>query len=314
MALVQGMRRIRDLALINVLGSLLGLLIGVPIVYAMGKGGVVPSLVGVAGAGIAVSWWYSQKIKVEPVSMKMKDVSAEISTLLKLGFVLMASGLMGMGVAYLVRIIVLRKMGEDAAGFYQAAWTLGGLYVAFILQAMGADFFPRLTAVANDRSECNRLVNEQAEVSLLLAGPGVIGTLTFAPLVIQLFYSAKFGPAVDILRWICLGMTFRVASWPMGFILLAKGARQPVLLDRVGRQRGCGLFDLGMCSWLWLGGHGDRLLRRIRFLLVLDLCGRARCEWISLERGEQADRANLCLDDCGGIYRLVFPSARGGGR
>jgi PST family polysaccharide transporter len=159
--------------------------------------------------------------------MNLKDVSAEISTLLKLGFVLMASGLMGMGVAYAVRIIVLRKMGEDAAGFYQAAWTLGGLYVGFILQAMGADFFPRLTAVANEKSECNRLVNEQAEVSLLLAGPGVIGTLTFAPLVIQLFYSAKFEPAVEILRWICLGMTLRVASWPMGYILLAKGARQP---------------------------------------------------------------------------------------
>ena len=227
MALVQGMRRIRDLALVNVLGSLLGLLVGVPIVYVMGNAGVVPSLVGVAGAGIVVSWWYSRKIKVEPLAMKLREVSGEISMLLKLGFVLMASGLMVVGVAYAVRIIVLRKMGEDAAGFYQAAWTLGGLYVAFILQAMGADFFPRLTAVANDRSECNRLVNEQAEVSLLLAGPGIIGTLTFAPLVIQLFYSSKFGPAVEILRWICLGMMMRVASWPMGFILLAKGARQP---------------------------------------------------------------------------------------
>jgi enterobacterial common antigen flippase len=58
-----------------------------------------------------------------------------------------------------------------------------------------------------------------------MAVPGVIATLTFAPLVLQLFYSAKFAPAVEILRWICLGMVLRVASWPMGFILLAKGAR-----------------------------------------------------------------------------------------
>ena len=95
---------------------------------------------------------------------------------------------MTMGVAYLVRIIVLRRFGEDAAGFYQAAWTLGGLYVGFILQAMGADFYPRLTVVANNPCECNRLVNEQAEVGLLIAGPGVLGTLTFASLVIQVFY------------------------------------------------------------------------------------------------------------------------------
>src|SRR5262249_27048051 len=137
----------------------------------------------------------------------------------------MLTGFMGMGVAYLVRIIVLRKIGEEAAGFYQSAWTLGGLYVGFIVQAMGADFFPRLTAVAKDNTACNRLVNEQAEVGLLLAGPGVLGTLTFAPVVISAFYSARFGPAVEILRWISLGMLLRVVSWPLGFILLAKGVR-----------------------------------------------------------------------------------------
>ena len=102
--------------------------------------------------GIVTSWWYSRKIKVERVTMRFADISAEVSALLKLGLVFMASAFMAMGVAYLVRIIVLRKMGEDAAGYYQSAWTLGGLYVGFILQAMGADFYPRLTAVAHDHA------------------------------------------------------------------------------------------------------------------------------------------------------------------
>jgi len=121
--------------------------------------------------------------------------------------------------------MVLRKLGFEAAGLYQSAWTLGGLYVGFILQAMGADFYPRLTAVSSDNAACNRMVNEQAQISLLLAGPGVIATLTFAPVVIAIFYSAKFYPAVDILRWVCLGMMLRVVSWPMGFIVVAKGAQ-----------------------------------------------------------------------------------------
>jgi enterobacterial common antigen flippase len=232
-ALVQGMRRIADLARANVWGGLYGTLLSILIIYRFGRAGVVPALVAVAAMGIVTSWWYSRKIRVARVAMKLADISAEISALLKLGLVFMASGFMTMGVAYLVRIIVLRKIGEDAAGFYQSAWTLGGLYVGFILQAMGADFFPRLTAVANDPVECNRLVNEQAEVGLLMAGPGVLGTLTFAPLVIQIFYSAKFGPAVEILRWICLGMILRVATWPMGFIPVAKGARQTFFWSEV---------------------------------------------------------------------------------
>jgi len=231
LALLQGVRRIGDLARASIWGGVLGTLSTIVVVclYARAgdaRRGIVPSLVCVAVMGIAVSWWYSRKTDVERVPMRWAEISAEVSGLLKLGFVFMASGFMAMGVAYLVRIIVLRKIGEDAAGFYQSAWTLGGLYVGFILQAMGADFFPRLTAVAKDNRECNRLVNEQAEVGLLLAGPGVLGTLTFAPLVIHLFYSARFGPAVEILRWICLGMILRVASWPMAYMVLAKGARQ----------------------------------------------------------------------------------------
>jgi PST family polysaccharide transporter len=225
MALVQGMRRIRDLAAVNVLGAFYGTVFSIAIVYLYGERGVVPSLVCVAGMGIVTSWWYSRKIKVPRVAMRLADISNEISSLLKLGFVFMASGLMAMGGACLVRIVVVRQLGDAAAGFYQAAWVLGGLYVGIILQAMGADFFPRLTAVANDNARCNRLVNEQAEVGLLLAGPGVLGTLTFAPLVIQVFYSGKFGPAVEILRWLCLGMMLRVIAWPLGFILLAKGER-----------------------------------------------------------------------------------------
>jgi enterobacterial common antigen flippase len=227
-ALVQGMRRIADLARITLLGGFFGTALSIPIVYLFfrqgrGEQGVVPALIAVAATGILTSWWYARKINVPRVTMTLRQIYDQSSALLRLGFVFMITGLMNLGVLYLARIILVHKIDLEAAGFYQAAWTLGGVYFGFILQAMGADFYPRLTAVARDNAECNRLVNEQAEVGLLLGAPGVLGTLTFAPLIIALFYSSRFGPAVDVLRWICLGMVLRVASWPMGFILLAKG-------------------------------------------------------------------------------------------
>lgn len=221
-ALLQGLRRIADLARLNVLGACYGTLLSIPIIYFYRERGIVPSLVAVAAMSILTSWWYARKVRVERVAMSWRDVAAETSALLRLGFVFMATGLMTMGLGYLVRLILVRQLSLADAGYYQAAWVLGGLYFGFILQAMGADFYPRLTAVAQDDAECRRLVNEQAEVGLLLAVPGVLATLTFAPLVIDLFYSQKFGPAVGILRWICLGMMLRVGCWPMGFILLAK--------------------------------------------------------------------------------------------
>lgn len=222
-ALIQGMRRIRDLAKMQVLGALSGTLISIALVYKFRDNGVVPALVGVAAMTIVTSWWYSRKIEIKSPRLTLSQTKKEVSDLLKLGLAFMSSGLMTMGVAYGTRITILHKLGIQATGLYQSAWILGGLYVSFVLQAMAADFYPRLTASAKNNDECNRLVNEQALVGLLLAGPGVIATLTFAPLVIALFYSAKFGAAVVILRWICLGAMLQVITWPMGFIIVAKG-------------------------------------------------------------------------------------------
>lgn len=228
-ALIQGMRRIADLAKMNVIAALSGAIIGIPVIYVFREKGIALSLVCVAAMSIVSSWWYSRKIRIATLTMTATQVGLEAASLLKLGVAFMASGLMITGVGYMVRVILLHQVGVSATGMYQSAWTLGGLYVGFILQAMGADFYPRLSAVANDNVECNRLVNEQALIGLLLASPGVIATLTFAPVVITLFYSAKFGAAVGVLRWICLGATLQVITWPMGFIILAK-ARQDFFL------------------------------------------------------------------------------------
>ena len=62
-ALIHGMRRISDLAKIGVLGTLLGAIISIVLVYVLGEEGVVPSLVGGAAMGLVISWWYSRKVR-----------------------------------------------------------------------------------------------------------------------------------------------------------------------------------------------------------------------------------------------------------
>ncbi len=161
-------------ACMGILGALYATVLTVPIIYFMGKRGVVPSLVCVAGMSILTSWWYARKVKVERVRMKWRDIIGEAAILLKLGRVFVASGLFTMGVAYLIPVIIRAKLGLAFAGYYQAAWALSGFYIGFILQAMGTDFYPRLTGVAKNHPECNRMVNEQAEIGLLI-GAGRVG-------------------------------------------------------------------------------------------------------------------------------------------
>lgn len=233
MALLQGLRRISNLAMVNVIGAFAATLATAAMILLFGMDGIVPSIIAVAAVTLAASWYYCRQVELSPPEMTRSEFGKESLQLLKLGLVFMASGLLTFGAAYVNRLIVLHAEGMTAAGYYQAAWAIGGLYAGIVLQAMGTDFYPRLTMVNSDNVECNRLVNEQIQMSLLLAGPGVVATLTFAPLVLQIFYSHAFDGATDLLRWICLGMLLRAIAWPMGYIVVAKDARTTFFLTDV---------------------------------------------------------------------------------
>jgi enterobacterial common antigen flippase len=225
-ALVQGMRRVADLARMNILGAIYGTVLTVPIICIWKEKGLVPSLICVAGMSILTSWWYARKIKVERVKMTWRDITGEARELLRLGLVFTATGLFTMAAQWVIPVIIRHKLDVNHVGFYVAAWSLSGYGVNFVLQAMGTDFYPRLTGVANNHSECNRLVNEQVEIGILIGGPGVMAMLSFAPVLMTAFYSDRFTPAATTFNWICLGMFMRVISWPLGFVLVARGERK----------------------------------------------------------------------------------------
>lgn len=225
-ALIQGMRRIGDLAKLSMLGALVGTVFSVPIIYFLGERGIVLTLLVVAATGCLASWWQSAKIDVSEVRMSWRESFSEAHPLLKLGFALMLGWLLTICTQYALRVFVVRNFGLSAAGVYHASTTLSTIYVSVILNAMMTDYYPRLSAAAHDNHQCKSLINDQVEVGLLLAVPGILAIVTFAPFVIVIFYSAKFMLAVEILRWQILGVVLQVVTWPMGFMLRAKGNGQ----------------------------------------------------------------------------------------
>jgi PST family polysaccharide transporter len=187
---------------------------------------LVPMMLASSLVALIITWWFARRIQVVPVRMSWRKTWVEAKPMLHLGIVFVGANLISAGTVYFQRVLIIRQLGLEANGIYSAASNLSNYYVGFILGAMGADFFPRLTGVNRDHAEVNRLVNEQTEVGLLMALPGIIATLTLAPLVIMVFYTSDFMPAVKVLQWQTLGLMLRLVSWPMAFIMLAKGEKR----------------------------------------------------------------------------------------
>lgn len=250
-ALIQGMRRVGDLAKLSMLGALVGTLFSIPIIYFLGERGIVYIFLIVAATGCIASWWYSKKIEVPSAKLDWRDSLFEARPLLKLGLALMLGWLLTVCTQYILRVFVVRYYGLTAAGVYQASTALSTIYVSVILNAMLTDYYPRLSAAASDNNHCKMLINNQVEVGLLLAVPGILAIMTFAPFVIVLFYSSKFMLAVDILRWQILGVVLQVVTWPMGFMLRAKGNGKLFFMTEMFAN----VMKLGL-SWLGITYFG----------------------------------------------------------
>lgn len=225
-AILPGLRRVRQMAALGIVEAMLNLPIVIPMMMLWGVESVIPMMLASSLIQVCANGWFARRERVEPVRMSWRETWIEAKPLLRLGTVLVGTGLMGAGVAYLVRVMIIRELGLEANGLYSAAWALSSYYVSFILGAMNADFYPRLTGVNQHHAEVNRLVNEQTEVGLLMALPGIIVTLTLAPLAIMIFYTPQFTAAVEVLQWHALGLVPRLISAPICFILLAKGAKR----------------------------------------------------------------------------------------
>jgi len=221
-ALIQGMRRIKDLAKMSILSALIGTLVSLPVLYVYEFDGVVYFLLSMSIGQYLVSLYYARKIKIKDIKVSWLQVFKESKAMIKLGFSFMGGSLAAVLGAYLVRVIIIRDLSLADAGIYQAAYSISGVYIGVILQAMGKDFYPRLTEVAFKPKEEVKLINEQTQVGMLLAAPGLMFTLALAPLGIRLLYSAEYLEAYPVLQWMILGIFLRTISWPMGFLFVAR--------------------------------------------------------------------------------------------
>lgn len=221
LAILNGLRRIGDLARINMVGSSLGAVAAIVIVWSRGEAAVAHSIAASALIMMLCSSWFLRYVKGPRAGWSWQALGADVPPLLKLGLAFMFAGLVMTATLLLTRVILLDRFGLAEAGYFQAAWAIAVFNVDFVLRAMGVDFYPHLTSRIGDRSAAHRLVNEQMEIALLAGGPALIAMLAFAPLLIRMFYSADFSGATDLLRWLLLGNVLKLASWPLGFLILA---------------------------------------------------------------------------------------------
>ncbi|MDD4685247.1 MAG: oligosaccharide flippase family protein [Bacteroidales bacterium] len=240
LALIQGMRYINNYAKANLFSVILGVVLSVSLYYLLGLKGIVPALIVSAFSRLVFSFYYSKKINIVKTDISYRRSLFLGSRMVKLGFFLMLSSSLSLFFSYVTNAYILRISSIEYVGLYRAGFLITTYYVSLVFSAMGADYLPRLSEFNNDNIKSNEIVNQQAEIAILIISPLVVSLITFAPIFISLLYSNDFIQITDFIVWAILAMLFRASSWCMSFLLLAKGKGFLFFITEIS----IGLFNL----------------------------------------------------------------------
>ena len=224
LVLLQGMRKLKYLARANMIGSFLGLVFVLPLYYFYGIDGIVPGIIVTSIVSMVIARFYAGKIKIGHQPVTFRETLNLGKGVLILGFAISLTGMMDQLVAYIIRIYISNTGGVDQVGLYNAGFAIINSYVGLIFTAMSTDYFPALCAKSEDNISCQRTVNHQAEIAILILSPLILMFLVFINWVTIILYSSKFVAINSMIHWAILGIFFKAVGWAIGYIFLAKGA------------------------------------------------------------------------------------------
>lgn len=222
MAQLQGLRRIDELAKTSIASGVLTTAMGIVAIWRLGADGLVLFVLAQPLFLVLISACYVARLPRTEVTFGLSEFWHQWRSMAGMGATFMFAGLLAVGGLLAARSLIVDSLGLDAAGYFQAAWAISIYCVGFVLASMGADYFPRLSGIIDDRMASADLVNDQAQAGFALGGPVLLAFLGLAPWIIELFYSTGFGPAVAVLQWLCIGNYLKFVSWPTGFVAIAR--------------------------------------------------------------------------------------------
>ncbi|WP_163399993.1 oligosaccharide flippase family protein [Flavobacterium fluviatile] len=254
-AMLQGLRKIRLIAISNVWSSVFIVLVTIPIYYFFKFDGIVPVILLSSLIGLLFNLYYTRYIDLIKVNLSFSETISRGKPLLKMGFLLSINVIFGQICNYIIKLYFNGNgVTAEILGIYEVSSVVLLTYVGLVFNAMGTDFFPRLVAVQNDDIRVNQIVNDQIEMGLLLVTPMLSLLYLFAPFLIEILYTKEFSAVTLIFKGAIFAVIIKAIIWPLAFIILAKGQnklyfRQELLGDFLN-------ITLTIAFYHWFGLEG----------------------------------------------------------
>jgi len=227
-----GLTDTKTYALIQITGNLLAL----PLMWILIKNYEV------AGASLAVilmfvantvpSYFFYKKSKFNNKILGIKIARGDFKKLSTYSLMALAGAISFPLVELIVRTSIIENVGYDAAGLWQASIKLSSAYMGFFIVFLSVYFMPLISA-QTIKAKIGLTVIKYIKVVALLFSVGAMVFYFTRESLIPLLLSDEFLPLASVIKYQLLGDFFRVLSFVIGFVIIAKAGLTIYLISEI---------------------------------------------------------------------------------
>jgi O-antigen/teichoic acid export membrane protein len=176
------------------------------------------------GVALLTAWAFTRLAGVLPrrPSWSWDLARADGRAYLSVAGFLLLTGIFRNIAVMVIRTLFLRGLGMAYAGFFEAAWTVAGKSLLFLLDAIGTYYLPLLSA-AREAAYRPQLLRRLTRLAWSAGTLAVTGLVVLKPLAVTILYSSDFLESLVMLQWMMVGVYFQASSWPFTTAMLAFG-------------------------------------------------------------------------------------------
>ena len=258
-AILQGTARLKRLASVTLWGTITGLAVSIPLFYLLRERSILPSIIAYALA-LALFAWVFRNRDYAPAAVSRRDTFDMGKGFVRLGIFMTLGNFAGILANYAFNAWLNINAGTEAVGFYQAGYTLINKYTGLILTALGMEYYPRLSRVADSRMRLRAFVSQEINVAIAVMAPVVALFILLRELVVWILYTPDFNVILTFVSWGMIGTVLRTLSWCLAFTILAKGDGKTYLWTEVASAIINLALNIVFYRWWGLTGLGIAFL------------------------------------------------------
>lgn len=232
LAILNGFKEIKKFTIINICSSLIGVSFTVFFAYTLGIEGVLIASTATAIVIFGINVYFFNKLGISwKPDFKSWDKKV-IKMLSAYSFMALVSGFVSPIMQILVRDRIILQFSVSEAGYWQAVTKISDYYLSFITSVLSVYYLPRLSEI-QVKSELRKEIFKGYQIILPAVAAIALLIWLFRDLIIHVLFTPEFLPMKPLFTFQLLGDFFKIGSWLLAFLMLAKAMTRVFIITEV---------------------------------------------------------------------------------